>query len=225
MQNLNNMNSIKETLSNLDYDFLDKELQDLITPLDALEALKAGNERFLSGNTADKSFDVQIEGTASGQHPHSVILSCIDSRVPTEIIFDQGIGDIFNARVAGNISNIDVIGSIEYACKVAGSKLVVVLGHTSCGAVKGAIDDVKLGNVTDLIAKIKPAIASAESDFSGDNTASNEEFVNKVVEENVMHTIENIKNNSPVLTDMLNKDEINVVGAIYDVTSGKVEFL
>lgn len=218
------MKNIKETLTNLDYDYIDKLLQDQISPNDALAALKAGNERFISGNIADKSYEVQISGTAEAQHPHSVILSCIDSRVPTEIIFDQGIGDIFNARVAGNISNVDVLGSIEYACKVAGSKLVVVLGHTSCGAVKGAIDDVKLGNVTELVAKIKPAISEVKSHYTGDSTAKNADFVDKVVKENVQQTINIIKKDSPVLSEMLVKKQINVVGAIYDVASGKVEF-
>jgi carbonic anhydrase len=219
------MSKIKDTLTSLDYKYLDKALQDEIKPGDALAALEAGNARFVSGNTVKKAFDVQVSGTSQGQYPHSVVLSCIDSRVPAEIIFDQGIGDIFSARVAGNTSNVDVLGSIEYACKVAGSKLVVVLGHTSCGAVKGAISDVKLGNITELISKIKPAIAETKANYSGSKTVDNADFVNKVVEENVLQTIAVIKKESPVLREMLENDEIDIKGAIYDVASGKVVFM
>jgi carbonic anhydrase len=190
-----------------------------------LAALQAGNERFVSGNAKEKNFNMQISGTAKGQFPHSVVLSCIDSRVPTEIVFDQGIGDIFNARVAGNISSVDVLGSIEYACKVAGSKLVVVFSHTSCGAVKGAIADVKLGNVTALISKIKPAISAVKSHYSGTKTVENADFVDRVVKENIHQTIGVIKKESPVLMEMLESKEINIVGAVYDLASGKVQFL
>jgi carbonic anhydrase len=219
------MSKISEALSSVTYDYLNKELQKEINPDDALAALKSGNARFVEGKPVERNYNIQIQGTSTGQYPHSVVLSCIDSRVPTEIVFDQGIGDIFNARVAGNISNVDVIGSIEYACKVAGSKLIVVLGHTSCGAVKGAIADVKLGNVTELIAKIKPAIRSVKDGYQGITDDSNSDFVGKVVKENVHKTIANILRESHVLTDMLEAGEIDIVGAIYDVASGKVDFL
>ena len=219
------MSKISEALSSVTYDYLNKELQKEINSDDALAALKSGNARFVEGKPVERNYNIQIQGTSTGQYPHSVVLSCIDSRVPTEIVFDQGIGDIFNARVAGNISNVDVIGSIEYACKVAGSKLIVVLGHTSCGAVKGAIADVKLGNVTELIAKIKPAIRSVKDGYQGITDDSNSDFVGKVVKENVHKTIANILRESHVLTDMLEAGEIDIVGAIYDVASGKVDFL
>lgn len=202
---------------------LNKEIQDQITPDAAIELLKAGNARFLDNNRVGRKYEEQIAATSGGQWPFAAILSCIDSRVPTEIVFDQGIGDIFNARVAGNIINEDILGSLEYACKVAGSKAIVVLGHSGCGAVKGACDDVKLGNITTLLNKIKPAIEATEE--SGDRSSSNADFVQRVVDKNVDIAIKNIKAQSTVLSEMLNNNEIAVVGAIYDVKTGKVDFL
>ena len=153
-------------------------------------------------------------------------MSCIDSRVPVELVFDQGIGDIFSARVAGNIVNEDLLGSIEYGCKVAGSKAVVVLGHTGCGAVKGACDDVQLGNITPLLAKIKPSVEAVKSPEESDlRTSSNAAFVHDVVYKNVELTLNNLRNDSPLLRDMENDGDIAVIGAVYDVASGKVDFL
>jgi len=197
-----------------------KETQDNITPALALEMLKQGNGRFVNNSMLNRNFYEQIEATTEGQWPFAAILSCIDSRVPTETIFDQGIGDVFNARVAGNIINPDVLGSLEYACKVAGSKLVVVLGHTGCGAVKGACDNVELGNITGLLAHVKPAINATEE--PGDRSSSNASFVSKVIDKNVELMIERIKDESPILKEMAEQHEIAIVGATYDVASGNI---
>jgi len=197
-----------------------KETQDNITPAIALEMLKQGNGRFVNNSMLNRNFYEQIEATTEGQWPFAAILSCIDSRVPTETIFDQGIGDVFNARVAGNIINPDVLGSLEYACKVAGSKLVVVLGHTGCGAVKGACDNVELGNITGLLAHVKPAINAIEE--PGDRSSSNASFVSKVIDKNVELMIERIKDESPILKEMAEQHEIAIVGATYDVASGNI---
>ena len=197
-----------------------KETQDNITPALALEMLKQGNGRFVNNSMLNRNLYEQIEATTEGQWPFAAILSCIDSRVPTETIFDQGIGDVFNARVAGNIINPDVLGSLEYACKVAGSKLVVVLGHTGCGAVKGACDNVELGNITGLLAHVKPAINATEE--PGDRSSSNASFVSKVIDKNVELMIERIKDESPILKEIAEQHEIAIVGATYDVASGNI---
>jgi len=203
-----------------------KETQDNYTPQSAIEALMEGNKRFLKNEQVDHNLLQQIKDTTSGQYPFAVVLSCIDSRVPAEIIFDQGIGDIFSARVAGNIVNEDLLGSIEYGCKVAGSKAVIVLGHTGCGAVKGACDDVQLGNITPLLSKIKPAVkAVALPTSTEERTSANKKFVNEVVYKNVHMTIEEIKKQSPVLKEMQDAGEITIVGAVYDVASGAVDLL
>ncbi|MDX1628957.1 MAG: carbonic anhydrase family protein [Fulvivirga sp.] len=199
-----------------------KESQSQLTPDKALQLLKEGNERFVKNSKKDRDLLQQVNETSTGQYPFAVVLSCIDSRVPAEIIFDQGIGDIFSARVAGNFVNQDILGSMEFACKVAGSKLVVVLGHTSCGAVKGACDDVKLGNLTDMLANLKPAVDGVEVD--GERNSKNAQFVQKVADKNVELTIEQIKKDSPVLKEMLDEGDIDIVGGMYDVTSGKVSF-
>lgn len=201
-----------------------KESQSAMTPSKAIETLKAGNERFVSKSMHERNFIAQVEATSSGQYPHSVVLSCIDSRIPTEIIFDQGVGDIFNARIAGNFVNEDILGSMEFSCKVAGSKLIVVLGHTSCGAVKGACDAVKLGNLTQMLDKIMPAVNAVETPAGVERNSSNIEFVNDVSKKNVELTIEDIKAKSPVLNEMLASGEIDIVGAMYDISNGKVEF-
>lgn len=211
-------------LINADYSYINSELQAATTPSDSLEALKAGNKRFVERAASDKDYDAQIKGTSTGQFPHAVVLSCIDSRVPTELVFDQGIGDIFNARVAGNIVNEDVLGSIEYACKVAGSKLVVVLGHTSCGAVGGAVDDVQLGNITALLSKIKPAIEAVKSDKSDYDSMDKSDKIGAVVDKNVELTIEKMKKDSPLLNEMYESEEIDIVGAVYDIKTGHVHF-
>ena len=202
----------------------DKESQSEMTPDKAMDALKSGNERFIGKNMLERDLIAQVEATASGQYPHSVVLSCIDSRIPTEIVFDQGVGDIFNARIAGNFVNEDILGSMEFACKVAGSKLIVVMGHTSCGAVKGACDDVKLGNLTQMLDKIHPAVEAVETPDGVERNSSNIDFVNDVSLKNVELTIQDIREKSPVLAEMHNAGEIDIVGAMYDVKSGKVEF-
>lgn len=199
-----------------------KETQDSISPEQAIELLKLGNQRFLENSMLERSYEDQIQQTASGQYPFAVVLSCIDSRVPAELVFDQGIGDIFNVRVAGNFVNQDILGSIEYGCKVAGSKAVVVLGHASCGAVKGACDDVKLGHITGMLSKLKPAVEAVQED--GDRTSANPAFVQKVVDMNIHLTSEAIRTQSDVLREMEETGEITIVGAMYDVKTGEVTF-
>lgn len=204
---------------------LNADTQSRITPEAALEMLKKGNQRFLDGKPLNRDLHSQVKQTTGGQYPFAVILSCIDSRVPAETVFDQGIGDIFSVRVAGNFINPDVLGSIEYSCKVAGSKLVVILGHTACGAVKGACDDVKLGNITQMLDKLKPAVDAVETPDGTDRSSSNSDFVNKVVSRNVELSIDRLLAESPVLHDMKEAGEIEVVGAVYDVKDGKVTFM
>ncbi len=199
--------------------------QALMTPEKGLEALKEGNKRFLENNKVKRDLLEQVSDTQSGQYPFATVLSCIDSRVPAETVFDQGIGDIFSARVAGNIVNEDVLGSIEYACKVAGTRLVVVLGHTACGAVKGACDHVELGNITALISKIQPAVeAVKEPADAALRNSSNIDFVNEVSKTNVNLILEKMKDDSEVLREMESKGEIKIVGAMYHIDSGVVEF-
>jgi len=203
-----------------------KQTQDSFTPQKAIDELKEGNKRFVASKQVNRNLLEQVSDTAGGQYPFAVVLSCIDSRVPAELVFDQGIGDIFSARVAGNIVNEDVLGSIEYGCKVAGSKAVIVLGHTGCGAVKGACDDVQLGNITPLLSKIKPAVNAVENPSDQkDRTSANKSFVNDVVHKNVHLTMTEMRQKSPVLQEMENDKEIVIVGAVYDVSTGKVDFL
>lgn len=202
-----------------------KETQATMTPEKALDFLKEGNQRFQNNLKANRNLLQQVNDTSEGQFPFAVILSCIDSRVSAELVFDQGLGDIFSVRIAGNFVNDDILGSIEYGCKVAGSKLVVVLGHTSCGAIKGACDDVKLGNITKLIAKIKPSVKDVKEPSNPDErTSANLDFVNEVSKVNVLKTIENMREQSPVLLEMEQADEIKIVGAMYNVENGEVEF-
>jgi carbonic anhydrase len=202
-----------------------KETQAAITPEKALNLLKEGNARFQNNNPANRDLLGQVADTSKGQYPFATILSCIDSRVSSEIIFDQGIGDIFSARVAGNFVNEDILGSMEFACKLAGTKIVVVLGHTACGAVKGACDDAKLGNLTALINKIKPAVeAVKEPTNSSLRNSSNIDFVNTVAAKNVYMTIDNIRKQSPVLKEMEDEGAIKIVGAMYDIHDGSVVF-
>lgn len=198
-----------------------KACQEAVTPRLVLERFQAGNHRFATGKALPRDHARQVKATAAGQYPLASVVSCIDSRVPAEIVFDQGIGDLFNARVAGNIVNEDILGSLEFASKVAGSKLIVVLGHTDCGAIKGACDDVNLGNLTGLIGKIKPAVDAIPSDGSN-RTSANYAFVEKVAELNVKMTVEDIRAKSPVLKEMESRGEIMIAGATYDVSTGKV---
>jgi len=202
---------------------LTKQLQDALTPEMAVEILVKGNERFVNNLKANRNLLQQVNETSEGQHPFAIVLSCIDSRTSAELIFDQGLGDVFSARIAGNILNEDILGSMEFACKVAGAKAIVVLGHTKCGAVKGACDDVKLGNLTVLLDKIKPAI-NAENSVSNDRNASNSDFVEKVASLNVKLTMERISKESSILKDMISNKEIALVGGMYDVETGAVEF-
>ena len=202
-----------------------QDSQAAVSPDAAIQLLKDGNQRFLSKSTLNRSFDKQIELTSSGQYPFAAVVSCIDSRIPTEIVFDQGIGDIFNARVAGNFVNQDILGSLEFACKLAGSKLIVIMGHTSCGAVKGACDHAELGNLTAMLDNISPALNEVKTAEGVDRSSKNIDFVNEVAVQNVHLTIAKLKMDSPVLNEMIENDEIKVVGAMYDVTSGKVSFI
>lgn len=203
-----------------------KITQAAITPNKAIELLKEGNQRFVASNMANRDLLDQVNDTASGQYPFATVLSCIDSRVSAELIFDQGVGDIFSARVAGNIVNEDLLGSIEFACKLAGTKVLVILGHTACGAVKGACDGAKLGNLTILLDKIMPAVnAVSQPSDPGQRNSKNIDFVNDVAVKNVHMTIENTRNMSSVLKEMEDNGEIKIVGAMYDINNGKVTFL
>ena len=201
------------------------ESQSAITPSQAIEILKQGNVRFTSGSTTSRDYQSQVSQTAGGQYPIAAVVSCIDSRIPTEIVFDQGIGDIFNARIAGNFVNEDILGSLEFACKVAGAKAIVVMGHTSCGAIKGACDKAELGNLTQMLEKIMPAVDAIHTPEGADRSSANAEFVDAVAAKNVELTLAKIKENSPVLEEMIEANEIEIVGAMYDVASGKVSFL
>ena len=185
--------------------------------------MKQGNERFRTGGRLRRDYIAEQSAAAKGQHPAAVILSCIDSRAPAEVIMDLGIGDVFNSRVAGNISNDDILGSMEFACKVAGAKVVLVMGHTSCGAIKGAIDGVKMGNLTGLLAKIHPAVEATT--FQGDRSSKNLAFVDAVARKNVELTIVSIRSNSPILRDLESAKAVTIRGAIYDLNSGTVDFL
>lgn len=203
-----------------------KETQAALTPEGAVQLLKEGNERFVAKKMTDRDLLQQVQQTSMGQYPFATILSCIDSRVSAELVFDQGIGDIFSARVAGNIVNADLLGSMEFACKLAGTKIVVVLGHTACGAVKGACDDARLGNLTLLLSRIRAAVdAVPEPADASERTSKNAGFVNSVAEKNVMLTIENIRNQSPVLKQMEESGEIAILGAMYDISDGKVHWM
>ena len=198
--------------------------QKALTPESVIQRLKEGNKRFMKNDLTLRDNSALVRDATEGQYPKAVILSCVDSRIPVEDVFNKGIGDLFVARVAGNFVNEDILGSMEFGCKVSGAKLILVLGHESCGAIKSAIDDVKLGNITAMLAKIKPAIASSQ-DFVGDKTSKNDDFVDAVAKKNVLLTIQNIKDKSPILKEMAEKGEIKIVGAYYDLHSGEVIFL
>ena len=202
-----------------------RETQATMTPQKSLEYLKEGNVRFQNNLKANRNLLEQVNDTSDGQFPFATILSCIDSRVSAELVFDQGLGDIFSVRIAGNFVNSDILGSMEFACKLAGTKLIVVLGHTSCGAVKGACDDAKLGNLTGMLAKIKPAVkAVVNPQDKSLRNSSNTDFVDNVSAKNVELSIERIIEESDVLAEMQNNGEIMIVGAMYDINSGAVTF-
>lgn len=201
---------------------LTRAQRDAMTPDDVIAMMKRGNERFRAGKLQTHDYLAQKRASVKGQYPAAVILSCMDSRAPAEIILDAGIGDTFNARVAGNIVNDDLLGSLEYACAVAGSKVVLVMGHTSCGAIKGAIDGAKLGNLTGLLDKIKPAVDATK--FDGERTSKNDAFVDAVAATNVRQAIDEIRHRSDVLAGLEKDGKIKIVGAMYHLVGGEVEF-
>lgn len=202
-----------------------QETQATMTPEKSLQFLKEGNERFVKNLKANRNLLEQVNDTKEGQFPFATILSCIDSRVSAELVFDQGLGDIFSVRIAGNFVNEDILGSMEFACKLAGTKLIVVLGHTSCGAVKGACDHAEMGNLTKLIQKITPAVnAVTEPKDESLRNSKNLDFVDTVSKKNVELTIERIHKESPILDDMEKNGEIRIIGAMYNITTGAVEF-
>lgn len=200
-----------------------KETQENLTPERALEILKEGNKRFVNNLRAHRNLLEQVNETSAGQYPFAAILSCIDSRTSAELIFDQGLGDIFSIRIAGNILNEDILGSMEFSCKLAGSKLIVVLGHTKCGAIQGACDNVVLGHVTTLLNKIKPAIEQ-ETDTKEHRNADNESFIQNVTRNNVFITVQQVREQSPILSEMERTGKIKIVGGIHDLETGQVTF-
>jgi carbonic anhydrase len=200
-----------------------KESQAALSPEDALAKLRAGNVRFVAGHSQSRNFPAEVRATASGQYPFAVILSCLDSRQPIEIVFDQGIGDVFSARVAGNVLNDDILGSMEFACKVSGAKLIAVVGHSNCGAIKGAVDHVQIGRLTGLLDRIQPAVAEVANNGQL-RTAKNDEFVQKAAEANVRLVTQQIRERSPILREMLEAGKIGLVGGMYDLSTGEVRF-
>jgi carbonic anhydrase len=202
---------------------LTMEGQAAMTPREALAELKAGNERFASGHPRPREPLADVKATAASQYPFAVVLGCLDSRVPIELVLDRGIGDIFSARVAGNVLEDEILGSMEFGCKVAGSKLIAVIGHSNCGAVKGAIDNVDLGNLTALLARIKPAIDLVPGD-SGSRNSKDLKYVDKVAEANVRLVMRQIRERSPVLREMLDEGKIGLVGGLYDLSTGRIQF-
>lgn len=202
---------------------MSKDIQHRMTPAEALQKLKEGNFRFVNNQPLKRNFKEQALLSASAQYPFAFVLSCIDSRTSSEIIFDQGIGDIFSARIAGNVVNTDILGSMEFACKIAGAKLILVVGHSSCGAIKGACDHVVLGNLSHVLDEIQPAIQNVKN-FSGERSSKNKAFVDEVTKQNVSLAIKEIRENSPILRDMEKSSEILIIGALYDLETGKIDF-
>jgi len=210
-------------LSSIAYaDALTKAQRDKLTPDDILALMKNGNKRFYTGKRQDHNYLAQQRSSAKGQYPAAVLLTCIDSRAPAETILDLRIGDIFNSRVAGNVENSDILGSMEFSCKLSGAKVVLVMGHTACGAIKGAIDNAELGNLTGLLAKIKPAVAATT--YTGERTSKNYAFVDAVARKNVEITMTNIRKGSPVLAEMETNGAIKIAGAMYNLETGVVDF-
>jgi carbonic anhydrase len=203
---------------------IDRSEQQAITPDRGIARLADGNKRFVNGEGHHRDLTAQRLATASGQYPFAVVLACIDSRSTPEIVFDQGVGDIFTARIAGNYSTPDLLGSMEFATKIAGAQLIVVMGHTECGAVKGACDDVKLGNLTTVIQAIRPAVESVV-EYRGEPNSANKQFVLAVTDANVRRTVEQIRENSEILRDLERSGQIKVVGAMHDIKTGRVEFI
>ena len=203
---------------------LTAEEQSALTPDMVIQGLKDGNKRFMSNDLTSRDHSAMVRNAAKAQFPKAVILSCLDSRVPVEDVFDRGIGDLFVGRVAGNFVNVDLLGSMEFGCKVSGAKVILVLGHEACGAVMAAIDDVKLGNITAMLTNIKPAVAKSQ-DFAGEKTTKNDAFVEHVSKNNIINTINTIQTKSPILNEMVKKGEIKIVGAYYNLQTGEVTFL
>ncbi|TMM29876.1 carbonic anhydrase [Polaribacter aestuariivivens] len=204
---------------------INKEAQDNLTPSNVLENLLEGNKRFRNNTLETVDYNALVKDTVGGQYPKAVVLSCIDSRVPVEQVFDQTIGDIFVARVAGNFENTDILGSLEYSCAVAGSKLVFVLGHQSCGAVKAACDGVELGNITAMLSNIVPAVKKSSEEITGEANSNNKEFVAKTVANNVLLTMDRIREKSGILQEMEDNGEIKIVGGVYSLETGEVTML
>jgi carbonic anhydrase len=202
---------------------LTKEMQHAITPAMAMDILKDGNKRFVNNLKINRNLLQQANETSDGQHPFAVILSCIDSRTSAELIFDQGLGDIFSVRIAGNIVNEDILGSMEFGCKVAGAKIIVVLGHTKCGAIKGACDHVEMGNLTALLSKIQPAVDDEKTE-TANRSSANSEFVEKVSKLNVKRTVQDIMQRSAILKEMIDAGSLGIVGGTHDITTGEVQF-
>ena len=205
-----------------DFADLTKEQRDKLTPAEVIEQMKTGNERFRTGKPRHRDLMSEAKATAKGQHPAAIVFGCIDSRAPAELILDFGIGDIFVGRVAGNVADEDILGSMEFACKAAGAKVVLVMGHTACGAIKGAIDDVKLGNLTALLAKIRPAVEATQ--YDGERSGKNYSFVDAVARKNVSLTIAKIREKSPVLQELESGGSIKIVGSMYNLGTGVVDF-
>ncbi|OYX27264.1 MAG: carbonic anhydrase [Flavobacteriales bacterium 32-35-8] len=220
----NKFNSDKSSADGRVKTVLSAEERAKLTPDQILQDFLDGNERFRNNNLTHRDHSEQIRKSAFGQYPKAVVVSCLDSRVPVEDVFDQGIGDIFVGRIAGNFVNDDLLGSLEFACKVAGAKLIIIMGHQHCGAVIGAIDDVKLGNLTTTLSKIKPAIRMSQN-YNGNMTSKNEEFVKLVSENNVRHAISTIRTKSPILKEMEENGEIRIVGLFYTLTKGELLFV
>ncbi len=203
---------------------LTQQEQNALTPDEVLRYLKEGNQRFASGTVTSRDHSAQVRDAANGQFPKAIILSCVDSRIPVEDVFDRGIGDIFVARVAGNFENTDILGSMEFATKVSGAKLILVMGHEECGAIKAAIDQVELGNITAMLENIQPAVDSL-SGYEGDRTSKNPDFAHMVAEQNVRLTIDDIRERSSILKEMEDQGQIKIVGALYGMKTGVIEFL
>lgn len=203
---------------------INDEAQKNLTPEQIIQGMKEGNERYVKNELTPRDYQAQVKATANGQYPEAIVISCVDSRVPVEKVFDKGVGDIFVARVAGNFVNEDILGSSEFATAVAGSKVVVVMGHEACGAVKAAIDGVEMGNITAMLDKIEPAIDMTAS-YQGDRTTNNNEYVTEVVNNNVLNTIEEMRDNSPIIAELERNGEVVIAGAFYDLDTGKVTFI
>ena len=212
------LNDIKPLVAEV----LTREQQEALTPDEVLASFKEGNRRFVSNDLTARDHSALVRKSALGQFPKAVVISCLDSRVPVEDVFDRGIGDIFVGRVAGNFVNVDLLGSLEFACKVAGAKLVLIMGHEDCGAVMAAIDDVQLGNITAMLSNIRPAVEMTEHE--GERNSSNTAFVEKVTQKNVLLTKEQVRKDSPILREMEDAGQIKIVGAVYNMTTGVVAY-